>query len=203
MRKISARGIAEIAAHEGIVPSPYKDSTGVWTIGIGHTAAAGPPDPERMPSAFTLAEIIELFVRDLARSEARVRQAFTRPLSQSAFDAAVSFDFNTGAIDRAIWVRLFNAGQDAGAHAAFLNWRRPPEILQRRHRERDLFFDGIYSGDGTAMLYPADRSGKVRWNSGERIDVLALLGNGSSRSLAARLRDLWIRLTRAIANLLA
>jgi lysozyme len=44
--KVSTRGLAEIASHEGIVTSRYKDSVGVWTLGIGHTASAGSPDPE-------------------------------------------------------------------------------------------------------------------------------------------------------------
>ncbi len=47
----SLRGLIEIAEHEGIVPAPYRDSAGVWTWGIGHTAAAGGPDPVKMPRA--------------------------------------------------------------------------------------------------------------------------------------------------------
>ena len=39
------------AEHEGIVPAPYRDSTGLWTYGIGHTAAAGAPGPSTRPSA--------------------------------------------------------------------------------------------------------------------------------------------------------
>ncbi|WP_428141663.1 glycoside hydrolase family protein, partial [Bradyrhizobium sp.] len=34
-----------LISHEGIVLSRYKDSVGVWTIGVGHTKAAGNPDP--------------------------------------------------------------------------------------------------------------------------------------------------------------
>jgi hypothetical protein len=35
--RVSPQGIAELASHEGIVPYPYLDSVGVWTLGIGHT----------------------------------------------------------------------------------------------------------------------------------------------------------------------
>ena len=47
--KMSDRGRAELAGHEGIVPGPYLDSVGVWTFGVGHTANAGAPDPRAMP----------------------------------------------------------------------------------------------------------------------------------------------------------
>ena len=43
------RGLLALVRHEGIVPGPYLDVAGVWTFGIGHTAAAGSPDPVRMP----------------------------------------------------------------------------------------------------------------------------------------------------------
>ncbi len=44
-KKVSDRGLLALVRHEGIVPGPYLDMKQVWTFGIGHTAAAGPPDP--------------------------------------------------------------------------------------------------------------------------------------------------------------
>ena len=46
--RLSDKGIVEIAEHEGIVPAPYRDSVGVVTFGVGHTAAAGVLDPAEM-----------------------------------------------------------------------------------------------------------------------------------------------------------
>ncbi|PKP73905.1 MAG: hypothetical protein CVT84_11205 [Alphaproteobacteria bacterium HGW-Alphaproteobacteria-6] len=43
------RGLMALVRHEGLVPGPYLDVKNVWTFGIGHTAAAGPPDPTTMP----------------------------------------------------------------------------------------------------------------------------------------------------------
>ena len=43
------RGLLALVRHEGLVPGPYLDVKSVWTFGIGHTAAAGTPDPARMP----------------------------------------------------------------------------------------------------------------------------------------------------------
>lgn len=179
MQTTSERGRAEIASHEGIVLSPYLDSVGVWTVYVGHTASAGAPDPVKMARGVEhpIAEAMQVFQRDLARFEARVRKAFTRPLTQEQFDAAVSFDFNTGGIDKASWVRQFNAGKDAAAKKAFMNWSKPPEIIPRRKAERDLFFDGRYSGNGIATVYPADKAGNVQWSRGRRVKVLDVLGS--------------------------
>ena len=43
------RGLLALVRHEGLVPGPYLDVKKVWTFGIGHTGAAGPPEPARMP----------------------------------------------------------------------------------------------------------------------------------------------------------
>lgn len=177
--KVSTRGLAEIASHEGIVNYPYFDSVRVRTVGIGHTANAGPPDPSRNLRTFTVPEIMEIFARDIAKFEKRVNAAFKRPLSQAQFDAAVSFDFNTGGIHRASWVKHFNAGNMAAAKKAFMNWSKPKEIIPRRQKERDLFFNGTYSSGGYANLYPATASGKVLWSKGKRVNVLAMLAEAN------------------------
>lgn len=173
---LSERGAVEIVSHEAIVLSPYFDSVGVLTIFVGHTAAAGEPLPSRMwNQTYTAADALKVFRKDVERFEAQVRLAFTRPLTQAQFDAAVSFHFNTGAIKKASWVRKFNEGDIAGARKSFMDWRKPAEIIPRRQKERDLFFDGKYSGDGLVSIYPADKSGRVQWSQGKRVDLLSML----------------------------
>lgn len=169
--KVSKRGLAEIAAHEGIVLSKYKDSVGVWTIGIGHTKNAGLPNPATVSGELSLGEVMDIFARDIRRFENRVTSAFTRPLSQAQFDAAVSFDFNTGGIHKATWVKKFNAGDVPGAKKSFMMWRKPPEIIPRRQAECVLFFDGIYSGDGKVNVYKASADGRVQWSTGKRVPL--------------------------------
>ena len=67
---VSDKGLMEIIRHEGIVATRYKDSVGVWTVGIGHTAFSGiPPDPETIVEPLTLEQIIALFRRTIARFE--------------------------------------------------------------------------------------------------------------------------------------
>lgn len=169
--KTSERGLAEIASHEGIVMSKYKDSVGVWTIGIGHTKNAGAPDPEKLKNALSLDKIMQIFASDIKKFENRVLSAFTRTLTQAQFDAAVSFDFNTGGILRASWVKQFNKGDDQAARHSFMKWRKPREIIPRRQAECNLFFDGRYSANGKVNVYRATSVGRVMWSSGKQVQL--------------------------------
>lgn len=166
--KLSDQGLLEIAEHEGIVPAPYRDSKGVWTFGIGHTSGAGDPDPARMArgqprdleTAIDLALV--LFRRDIGKYEARVNAAIRVDLAQHQFDALVSFDFNTGGIQRAQLTRAINAG-NPGASRHFLGWLKPPEIRKRREAEKRLYETADYDGNGDAIpVWRVDGDGRLR-----------------------------------------
>lgn len=170
--KTSDKGLAEIAGHEGIVLKRYRDSVGVWTIGIGHTVSAGEPDPSEVRQALSILEAMEIFRRDIAKFEERVNKAVKVSLLQHEFDALVSFDFNTGGIYRAKLTQSLNSGNKIAAANGFMGWLKPPEIRKRRTAEMNLFKSGRY-GDGYATIYEASSSGEVLWNISERIDALA------------------------------
>lgn len=173
MMQTSERGKAELAGHEGIVLKPYKDSVGVWTVGIGHTAHAGEPDPYEMfqnGEELSLDDARLLFDNDLKKYEARVRKAFTRKLTQTQFDAAVSFDYNTGGILNAWWVRSWEKGWNDRAIDQILNWSKPKSILDRRKREQKLFAEGVYFHQHIPV-YTADNKGNVAWASRRLISV--------------------------------
>lgn len=184
--RTSDRGIAFIVAHEGVVPAPYLDSVNVWTYGIGHTAAAGSPNPKAMARGMPvdldagLRQVFDVFRRDLVQYENAVTTAIAGAnVAQHEFDAAVSFHFNTGAIGRAEWVKLWRAGRKSEAAASMLaNWRKPSEIIPRRTAERDLFLSGSY-GSKTAAVWPVSASGRVTWKpvrSLSQSQILALMG---------------------------
>ncbi|WP_435168329.1 lysozyme [Falsirhodobacter sp. 1013] len=111
--QVSDRGLVALMQHEGIVPAPYADSVGILTYGIGHTAAAGDPDPATLPMGMpadldaALAEVAAVFRGDIARYTADVPKAVKVPLAPHELDALASFHYNTGAIAR--------AGTDEGA----------------------------------------------------------------------------------------
>lgn len=174
--KVSRQGLAELAAHEGVVPMPYKDSVGVWTFGVGHTKWAGDPNPYSLPKgkAQPLEYVFEVFERDVEKYAAAVRRAVKVPVSQHEFDALVSFHYNTGAIARASLTRLLNQGDRKAAARAFMNWTKPKEITERRQKERDLFEFGRY-GDGVVTVWKANSAGRVLWGTGDRVNILEYL----------------------------
>jgi lysozyme len=181
---ITDRGLLALVRHEGIVPGPYLDVRGVWTFGIGHTAAAGEPDPAELPRGMPgdldagIREAFRIFRADLARCEAEVLRAVTVPIAPHEFDALVSFHYNTGGIARAALTRHLNAGDRDAAAEAFLNWRRPAAIVPRREDERDLFRHGRYPA-GTIPVWSVDRGERVEFSRPIRrlmeVEALALL----------------------------
>lgn len=174
--KVTSKGVLEIAEHEGIVLGPYLDSVGVWTYGVGHTAAAGGLDPTKMPKHDTrgwtdaqvkeeLLSAISLFDWDLDSYEARVSKAIRVPIKAHQFDALVSFDFNTGGIHRAKLTEAINTG-DVNASRHFMGWLRPPEIRKRREAEKLLFETGNYDANGDRIpIYDAIGNGRLRMRS--------------------------------------
>lgn len=171
--KISAKGVLEIAEHEGVVLGPYRDSVGVWTYGVGHTAAAGAPDPAKMQREDTrgwsaarvdaeLVNALRLFDQDLDSYEARVAKAVKVPLKPHEFDALVSFDFNTGGIFKAKLTEAINRGDKSGE--GFMGWIKPKELIKRRKAERALFLSGNYDGNGNDIpVYDAMPDGRTRY----------------------------------------
>lgn len=178
------RGLLALIRHEGVVPGPYLDVKDVWTFGIGHTAAAGSPDPARMPRGMPadldagIREAFQIFRTDLATYEAEVLRAVKVPLEPHEFDALVSFHYNTGGIAKAALTRQLNAGNRAAAAAAFMGWLRPAAIRSRREAERDLFAEGRYP-TGTIPVWSVDRNGRVDFSRPIRrlseAEALALL----------------------------
>lgn len=162
----SPRGAFALACHEGIVPAPYLDSVGVWTWGIGHTKAAGAPDPAIMPRGLprdidaAMSDCIAAFRRDLHRYEAAVAAALKVPVVQHEFDALVSFHYNTGAIAKASLTAALNRGDRQSAADGFLNWIKPPEVIGRRRKERDLFRSGTYP-NGPVNIWRVSATNKI------------------------------------------
>ena len=57
---------AMIIEHEGIRYEPYKDSLGLWTIGVGHLIGDGKSLPDDMNRTFSEKEVMDMFEEDYA-----------------------------------------------------------------------------------------------------------------------------------------
>ena len=58
---------AMIIGHEGVRNRPYKDSLGLWTVGVGHLIGDGKSLPKEMDRKFSDSEISEMFEMDYAK----------------------------------------------------------------------------------------------------------------------------------------
>jgi GH24 family phage-related lysozyme (muramidase) len=148
---ISSDGLAIIKHFEGRELKAYQDSVGVWTIGYGHTSAAGPPTVYA-GQTITEAEAEEILKKDLELFENGVREMVTVPINSDQFSALVSFSFNVGlgALRDSTLLRLLNSGDYQGAADQFPRWVKAggqtlPGLVRRRDAERALFLSQDYT----------------------------------------------------------
>ena len=150
--RMSQAGRATLRHHEGEVLKAYRCPAGIWTIGVGLTKGSGVIDP-KPGMVITAAKSDELLRLALARNyEPRVRKyldATVAPHPQAAFDGGGSFDFNTGRIHNASWVKLFNAAGFPQARASLMQWVKGggkvlPGLKRRREDEAAMIVEGRY-----------------------------------------------------------
>jgi len=147
--KTNAAAQKLIRTSEGLRLQAYLDPVGIWTIGYGHTSAAGPPHVMRNMrlSAWECAKILS---NDLGKYEAAVDRLVTVPLSENQFGALVSLCYNIGpgAFSRSTVRKRLNERNYAGAADAFGMWVRGtvkgksvvlPGLVKRRADEAKLF----------------------------------------------------------------
>lgn len=139
--KISPEGLKQLSVREGVRTTAYRDTRGIWTIGVGHTSAAGAPN---VYDGLTLTEqqVLDLFAKDIAQYENAVNRAIKVDLTQNQFDALVSICYNigVGAFAQSSMVRDINAGASRSViDADILKWNKPSEIIGRRRSEQQQF----------------------------------------------------------------
>jgi lysozyme len=172
---LTKRVLLEVVCHEGIVKEAYKDTKNIWTWGIGVTNASGHTVERYIDNPQSINRVIEIYKWLLeTKYLPDVLKAFEgKKLSESELAAALSFHYNTGAINKASWVKSYMKGLKGIAKQEFMNYRKPVEIIERRTKERDLFFNGKWSNDGTATVFEEVNkpSYTPKWGSAKRIDI--------------------------------
>ncbi len=167
----SKKGAIELAGHEGISLTKYKDSVGVWTIGIGATKSEIPDlDSWSLNKALTLEEVITLFKTGLKKYEDAVNKAVRVPLSQTQFDALVSICYNIGiaGLSGSTFVKLINSEAPLNdIKAAIMRWTKQKELVTRRLKEANLFCYGLYSNEGKVTVFPVNNVGKPIYSKGQ------------------------------------
>lgn len=141
---ISAHGLALIQELEGFQAEPKQLPTGGWVVGYSHVRVTEPGE------AVNENDAVEMLTHDLAPFENLVNTLVTVPLTQSQYDALVSFAFSVGAeaFGRSQVLRRVNASDYVSAACAMDAWRKSDvsgelvivdALVRRRTAEKALF----------------------------------------------------------------
>jgi GH24 family phage-related lysozyme (muramidase) len=143
--QINDAGLKLIERWEGLRLKAYQDVIGVWTIGYGHTSAAGQPYV-RPGMVITQLEAEQILARDLDDTEKDVASLLKRTPTPNQFAAMVSLAFNIGGgnFRKSTVLAMFNRGNLSVAADAFRKWNKSggkvwPGLTRRREDERKLF----------------------------------------------------------------
>ena len=143
--RMSAAGLAVVKEFEGLKLKAYKCPAAVWTVGYGHTSAAGNPivTPDLVISNAEAEQILE---RDMVQYEDGVKRFVKVELTQNQFDALVDFAYNAGvgALQKSTLLKKVNAGKFDEVPAEFMKWTKGggkelPGLVRRRRAEVKLW----------------------------------------------------------------
>ena len=143
---VSDKAIEMLCHHEGVRRKPYQDCVGLWTVGVGHLIGDGKSLPPEWNKTLSLEEVHALLKKDLSRFEAGVCRLCPADLTQSRFDALVSFSFNLGlgGLQRSGIRMKHNRGEFDGAADGFLLYTKAggkvfQGLVTRRKDERAVY----------------------------------------------------------------
>jgi lysozyme len=146
--KISQKGIDLIKKFEGLKLKPYLCSAGVPTIGYGNTFYETGKKVTLNDPAITEKRAEELLAHLLVSFEKYVDSYCRDDISQSQFDALVSFAYNLGpnSLKASTLLKKVNANpSDPTIKAEFLKWTKAGGrvlrgLVLRREAESALYF---------------------------------------------------------------
>ncbi len=187
MRHINDEGLAKIRQFEGLRTKAYKCPAGVWTIGYGHTSAAGAPAVTSGMVISTLAAE-EILKKDLEKFEAAVTRMVKASLTDNQFAALVSFVYNVGegAFAKSTLLKKLNAGQYAAVPSELAKWVKAgkktlPGLVNRRAAEAGLWAKGAFVSSNTVEVVP-DKPSVAK--SPEAVSGYIAAGSGAVAALS-------------------
>lgn len=184
--KISKDGLNLIKEFEGMKLTAYKCPAGIWTIGIGHTSAAGPPEV-KPGMTITAQDALAILNNDLNQYEDAVNRLVKVPLTQNQFDALVSFVYNVGvgAFQKSTLLKKLNAGQYSAVPNELMKWTKGggkelPGLVRRRRAECALW-------RGVDEAAPVDEYARVEPDAPKPSKTMAQSKEGNAALVTAGL----------------
>jgi lysozyme len=186
--KTNSAGLELIKKFEGLRLEAYLCPAKKWTIGYGHTSAAGEPNVVQ-GLKITEEEAEEILQRDLKQYEDAVKRLVKVDLNENQFSALVSFTYNLGAqnLAESTLLKLLNSGDYLGAAKQFPRWVKAGSqtlegLVKRREAEQKLFESEVIQWKTkVATVFKREpkqseelpESEKMSVSAGVELDVLA------------------------------
>ena len=146
--KLSQKGLELIKQFEGLSLTPYVCAGGINTIGYGNTYYTNGKKVTLQDKPITKEQAEELLKFSLSTYEKAVDSFCRDDISQSQFDALVSFAYNLGskALQGSTLIKKVNANpKDVTIADEFLKWNKAngrvlAGLTKRRQAEANLYF---------------------------------------------------------------
>lgn len=141
--KLNKEGLDFISLLEGIKLKPYKDSKGIWTIGIGSTYLENNSKVKSTTKDLTLNEVYTLFTITSKQYENAVNNFVKIPITQNQFNALFALCYNIG-IDgfktSTVLKRINLKDTQENITEGWMRWIKQKELISRRKKEINLYF---------------------------------------------------------------
>lgn len=144
---LDKNGYDLIQSFEGLELKAYKDSVGIWTIGVGNIVYE---DGTKVKQGDTITKerARSLFESTACQFAFKVNKVIKKPLTQNQFNALVSLAYNIGlgAFEKSTILKLVNNNpNDANIAKEFLKWKfaggkEIKGLLNRRIKESSVYF---------------------------------------------------------------
>ena len=166
-----------VAGHEGVRTKPYKDSLGLWTIGVGHLIGDGKSLPPQYNREFSKDEIKAMFQQDYQKhAQAASGIPGFNNQNEKSKGALIDMTFNMGPAWYRKWpnfTRALAAGDNQGAAnqlqgskwAGQVGRRAQEDIAMIRAGAQKAKVGGLFEGPhdgypmelhGTELVIPLD-----------------------------------------------
>lgn len=156
--------MAMIKQHEGVRTSPYKDSLGLWTVGVGHLIGDGKSLPPEYNRQFSMDEVDNLFASDYQHhKEAAKKIPGYEKLDNSGKAALIDLTFNMGPAWYRKWPNFTKALSEGDTQTAAKSLEDSKWYTQVGNRARTIVAlirgSGTVEGTTTAEATPTKEVG--------------------------------------------
>ena len=160
---------AMIAGHEGIRLKPYKDSLGLWTVGVGHLIGDGKSLPDNWNRSFSKEEVMTMFDKDYDHHKAAAESKTPNfgAMSGAMKSAFVDLAFNMGPTWMSKWPMLqkqLNSKDATGAAANLADSKWATQVGNRADTIVGMVKSGFAANggifDGPKSGYPMTLHGE-------------------------------------------